>query len=162
MSVFEDNNNEKDKKNPAFENDDDAIIDDDEIEEEFDESLSIPINSSKPETLRINQGKKKIGFSTDKIQDLDELGDPDDFEFDLEIAHKKDKEKEAEILALDRDVQNGDEIEEYQERSSFSVGDIGDEADIDILPMILKRNSQMQKKYDIDDLKDIKIDIKKK
>ena len=65
-------------------------------------------------------------------------------------------------MEMDRDIQNGDEIDEDSVKSTFLVGELGDENDIDILPMILKRNSQLQKKYDIDDLKKIKINKKKK
>ena len=117
-------------------------------------------NIKNDETIKIAPSTFKRVLNTDKIQHMDEIGNPDNFEDDLALAHKNDKQKEAEILEMDRDIQNGDEIDEDSVKSTFLVGELGDENDIDILPMILKRNSQLQKKYDIDDLKKIKINKK--
>ena len=125
-------------------------------------SKFVSSNSKNDETIKFAPDTFKQVFNTDKIQHMDEIGSPDDFEDDLALAHKNDKQKEAEILEMDRDIQNGDEIDEDSVKSTFLVGELGDENDIDILPMILKRNSQLQKKYDIDDLKKIKINKKKK
>ena len=114
------------------------------------------------DTIRIAPDAFKPVFNSDEIQHMDEIGSPDNFEFDLALAHKNDKQKEAEILEMDRDVQNGDKIDEDSFKSTFYVGELGDEDDIDILPMILKRNSQLQKKYDIEELNKIKKIRKKK
>ncbi|MCD4657338.1 MAG: hypothetical protein K8S87_07315 [Planctomycetes bacterium] len=145
------------KKNDMKENPSDSV--ENSVTQSASENASI--NPRNAETIKIEPYSLEKVSNTDKIQQLDEIGNPDSFELDLALAHKNDKQKVAEILEIDRDILNGDEIDEDSVKSTFLVGELGDEDDIDILPMILKRNSQLQKKYDIDDLKQIKINRKK-